>query len=143
MKTGSRAGVTLVWMLVFLAALVVGLAVIAHEKDTGKISAHAFALLVVAPMPVVILAPLLFFRSKWARNLSGPAENSGVGSKRGLDPLIWLARLAIIVLAILFLNGLLHIREQPLAPSLVGLAMNLPFTFAIVNALRRLKQRKL
>jgi hypothetical protein len=130
-------------MLVFLAALVAGLTVIAHEKDTGEISAHTFALLVMAPMPLVILAALLFFRSKWAQNVIAPAENSGVSSKRGLDPLIWLARLAIIMLAILFLNGLLHIRERPLAPRLVGLAMNLLFTFAIVIALRRLKQRRL
>ena len=143
MKTGRRVGLTVVLMLVFLAALVAGLTVIAHEKDTGEISSHTFALLVMAPMPVVILAALLFFRSKWARNLIAPAENSGVGSKRGTNPLIWLARLAIIVLAILFLNGLLHIGEQPLAPRLVGLAINLLFMFAIVIAVRRLKQRKL
>lgn len=141
MNVGSRVGVTLVLMLVFLVALVIGFAAIAHERDGGKISQHAFAVLVVAPMPVVMVAALLFFRSSWARNLSAPAENSRVASKRGFNPLIWLARLAIIVLAILFVNGLLHLREQPVAPRLVGLAMNLLFTFAIVIALRRLQQR--
>ena len=143
MNLGARVGATLVLVLVFLAVLVTGLVTIAHERDAGKLSPHAFGMLVVAPMPVVMLVALLFFRSNWARRLSAAAENSGRESKRGLNPLIWLARLAIIVLAVLFLNGLLHIREQPLAPRLVGLAMNLLFTFAIVIALRRLKQREL
>ena len=145
MNVRTRVGVTLILMLVFLAVVLAGLFAIAHEKDAGNISPHAFEVLVLVPTPVVMLVFLLFLRSNWARNwarkLSAPAENSEVAPKRGANLLIWLARLAIIALVILFLNGLLHIREQPLAPRLVGLAMNLLFTFAIVIALRRLQQR--
>lgn len=141
----TRVGVTLILMLVFLAVVVAGMIAIAHEKDVGNISQHAFQLLVAIPTPVVMLGFLLFLRSNWAQNwvrkLRAPAENSEVDPKRSANLLIWLARLAIIALVILFLNGLLHIREQPLAPRLVGLAMNLLFTFAIVTALRRLHQR--
>lgn len=129
----------LISMLLFLAVLTVGLFLIAHAKDTGKISPREFTFLVIVPIPVV-LAALFFFRSCWTRNLYSKAgTNNRSASKRSINVLIWLARLAIIVLIALFLNGLLHIREEPLAPRIVGLIMNLAFTFAIVVVLRRLQ----
>lgn len=129
-------------MLIFLIAVVAILAAIAHARAVDNVSPHLFAVILVLIVTAITLGAVFFFASNRTRKLRAPIEQEIRSNDRKTRWLIWLVRLAIVVLIGLLLIGLLYVREQPLAPRLVGLAMNLSFIVALVITLRRLQAPK-
>lgn len=113
-----------------------------HEFAIGHLSPRGLGgglggLCVAAFVIVVML-----FRSRRLREFARPSESGGEDQQARTGLVwIWVARLAIIVLALLLIHGVLQIGQKPVAPRVIGLGANLLVIYGIVVALRRMGRR--
>jgi hypothetical protein len=111
---------------------------LAHEFIIGLISPRGLGVALTALLVASAVGIAVMLKSDWVRKSILESRDVDSGSRRGRVLVIWVARIAVIVLILAFLNGLWHITEKPLAPRLVGLGANLLVTFAIISAIRRM-----
>jgi hypothetical protein len=113
-----------------------------HEFAIGYLSPRGLggglgALCVAAFVIVVML-----FKSRRLREFARLPE-SGREDQQARAGLVWIwvARLAIIILALLLVHGVLHIGQQPVAPRVIGIGANLLVIYGVIVAMRRMGRR--
>ncbi len=134
MNARALFATTLLFSVVFCGVALL----LAHEFIVGAISSRGLGVALAALLVASSVGVALILKSNSVRK--SILESGDEGSWRGRVLAIWVAKIAVIVLMLAFLNGLWHIRERPLAPRLVGLAANLLVTFAIMSAIQKMKQ---
>lgn len=113
-----------------------------HEFAIGHLSPRSLGgglggLCVAAFVVVVML-----FRSRRLREFARLPESGREGQQARTGLVwVWVARLAIMVLALLLVHGVLHIGQKPVAPRVVGLGANLLVIYGVVVAMRRMGPR--
>jgi hypothetical protein len=128
--------------LVFSACFVVLALALTHEFAIGHLSPRSLGgglggLCVAAFVVVVML-----FRSRRLREFARLPESGREGQQARTGLVwVWVARLAIMVLALLLVHGVLHIGQKPVAPRVVGLGANLLVIYGVVVAMRRMGPR--
>jgi|GEM_PF-4780998 len=126
--------------VIFSACFVAALLVLIHEFRVGNISPRSLEGGLIALCVATFGAVVMLFKSEWLRDsirsLGPVEENRHSGGARRIT--VWAARVAVAVLVVLFVNGLLHVWQRPVAPRLVGLGANLLVTYSLIVAMRRL-----
>jgi len=126
--------ITLLFSVFFCSvALLLG-----HEYIVGVISPRGLGIALAALFVASVMGVAFLLKSGSSRK--SILKSGDEGSWRGRVLAIWAGKIAVVVLMLVFLNGLWHIRQRPLAPRLVGLGANLLVTFAVIGAVRKIKR---
>lgn len=128
--------------LVFSACFVVLALALTHEFSVGHLSPRGLGVGLGALCMAAFVVVVMLFRSRRLRESASPPERCEEDEQARSGLLwIWVARLAIIVLVLLFIHGALHIGEKPVAPRVIGVGANLLVIYGIIVAMSRMGRR--
>lgn len=125
----------------FSACFVVLALVLTHEFAIGHLSSRALGgglggLCVAAFVVVVML-----FRSRRGREFARLPESGRDQQARNGLMWIWVARVAIVVLALVLVHGVLRIGQKPVVPRVIGLGANLLVIYGVIVAMQRMGRK--
>lgn len=126
---------TLLFSVCFSAAALI----LSYEFIVGGISPRGLGVGLGFLFVASVLAIGLLLRSRSMRESIIRRQDGTSRSAGGKALAIWVGKIGVVVLVVLFLNGLWHIQEKPLIPRLVGLGANLLVTFAVIAAVRKMQ----
>ena len=112
---------------------------LSYEFIVGRISPRALGVGLACLFVVSILVIAMFVNSRSMSESMTSGQDVGSGSWSRKTWGILMGKMAVVVLFVLFLNGLWHIREKPLMPRLIGLGANLLGTITITGVVRKLQ----
>lgn len=116
---------------------------IVHEVITGHLSPRGLGIALAALMLATIVAFIAIVKSVKKNVFSKSPEAAHLLKdqlSKNEPSWMWIARIGIIFLVLLFVYGLFNLREKPLAPRLVGLTINFLITYYLIKALQRVKR---